>query len=277
MTLSEKFLQIRTANFATSEINSQFPPVSLKAELTAYPFCTWPTLTITIRLHGLAGPGEIVNWLGYLNGYTARSLIAQTYLKVLVLKSTTIDHQLVSDRCSFQYFQKLASRAQDVAKIDEAMRDLYKKQPTKFIVETEEEKNEKIHCWNKEPCSTIKYLIISVMYVFRIFVCCLWICNDRIMRRLKRNQELQSYFNSDHSAADTEDNPVRKLYEDYVYLNGQIDWSLLGVESVINISELSMLFTQAYYTKQGQLKNWTVGQMPRSSFLKFRIRYAYFF
>ena len=32
----KKILQIRTANFANSEINSQVPPVSLKAELTVY-------------------------------------------------------------------------------------------------------------------------------------------------------------------------------------------------------------------------------------------------
>ena len=32
--LGKKILQIRTANFANSEINSQVPPVSLKAELT---------------------------------------------------------------------------------------------------------------------------------------------------------------------------------------------------------------------------------------------------
>ena len=31
----KKKLQIQTANFANSEINSQVPPVSLKAELTA--------------------------------------------------------------------------------------------------------------------------------------------------------------------------------------------------------------------------------------------------
>ena len=37
MTLYEKkILQIYTANFAISEINSQVPPVSLKAELTVY-------------------------------------------------------------------------------------------------------------------------------------------------------------------------------------------------------------------------------------------------
>jgi len=37
MTLYEKKIQqIPTANFANSEINSQVPPVSLKAELTVY-------------------------------------------------------------------------------------------------------------------------------------------------------------------------------------------------------------------------------------------------
>ena len=34
MTLDEKILQTQTANFAISKINSQVPPVSLKAELT---------------------------------------------------------------------------------------------------------------------------------------------------------------------------------------------------------------------------------------------------
>ena len=34
--LWKKILQIRTANFANSEINSQVPPVSLKAELTVF-------------------------------------------------------------------------------------------------------------------------------------------------------------------------------------------------------------------------------------------------
>ena len=32
--MKKKILQISTANFANSEINSQVPPVSLKAELT---------------------------------------------------------------------------------------------------------------------------------------------------------------------------------------------------------------------------------------------------
>ena len=35
----KKILQIRTANFAISEINSQVPPVSLKAKLTVVFFC----------------------------------------------------------------------------------------------------------------------------------------------------------------------------------------------------------------------------------------------
>ena len=37
MTLyGKKNVQIHTANFANSEMNSQVPPVSLKAELTVY-------------------------------------------------------------------------------------------------------------------------------------------------------------------------------------------------------------------------------------------------
>ena len=34
----KKIQQIPTANFANSEINSQVPPVSLKAELTVYAY-----------------------------------------------------------------------------------------------------------------------------------------------------------------------------------------------------------------------------------------------
>ena len=76
---------------------------------------------------GLVGPGEIINWIGYLSGYCVRRIVAKTYMKILVLKSNMIDKKLVNDRGSFEYFQKLAARAADACKMDKHLQDTYKR------------------------------------------------------------------------------------------------------------------------------------------------------
>ena len=60
MTLYEKkILQIRTANFANSEINSQVPPVSLKAELTVV---TWAIRTVAWAIRTLSWAIRMMTW-----------------------------------------------------------------------------------------------------------------------------------------------------------------------------------------------------------------------
>ena len=200
------------------------------------------------------GPGEILNWLGYLSGHSPRRLIAKTYIKVLVLKSTTIDSKLVQDKGSYQYFQKLAFCAQESNKITEALKENLQVQKEEYVVKTERARDHETQSWDKEPCSTVKYLIIAVLHLLRIFVCCLWISFDRISKKL-HSDDWDNVQYGHHTFSDAKLATVKELQDNLLEMEKILDWALVIIDCLTNSLEFLMLITQAYYAPNGVLIN----------------------
>ena len=208
------------------------------------------------RYFGVAGPGEIINWIGYLGGHTVRRLKAITYIKVLVIKDSVIDHRLANEKQSYQQFQKMASRTQDFMKLEEALK---KRHSQKFKMDDNDQlptcKQQTVHSWDREPCHTLKYLSVVIMHFARMVICCLWMCANKTVERIHSDGHM-GRPDENHSHFSMEEQPMKyEIHMDMMDIEEYLRWSLLGLDIVTNSLEFVMLTTQAYYSKHGLLIN----------------------
>ena len=203
------------------------------------------------RFSGVAGPGEIFNWIGYLGGHTVRRLKAITYIKVLVIKDTVIDHRLANEKQSFQQFQKMAARTQDALTLQEALLKHGHKSSKDENKEVSTYGLQSFHLWDKTFCHTVKYSFVVILHLARMVICLFFICANRTVEKMHSDGQMtHTNENGEHSNS-TRVKMIYQIHMDMMYTEECLRWSLLGLDIVTNSLEFVVLTTQAYYSKHG--------------------------
>ena len=181
---------------------------------------------------GTAGPGTILNAPGYVTGYTTRRIRAKTYVNILVIKASKIDHELVSSpvlnsfrntgtRLTYPYYPGV--------KIDDEAVENKETHAMNFFMRV----------WVSEKSCTIRYSILACLHIIQVLVHLYRICRTENVKRFDammvhpRSQEAHDY------------------YENMQELRGSLDGIAIPLDVIICFLELFFFTTQSYYTNQG--------------------------